>query len=445
MNEEKEASSRLSEKWQQALEHHRRGRLAPAKAAYKQILAIQPRHIEALHLLGVIALQTGNAQGAVQLIEKAIAIKPVHAEAYFNRGLALRQMGQPEAALASYEQAIKLDAHHAGAHFNRANLLKDRHQFEKALAGYDQAIAASARFAEAYLNSGNVLLELQQFDEALVRFNQAIAIKGDYAQGYFCRGNLFRRLKQYEAAIGSYDQAIALKPDVQFLFGVRLHTKMQVCDWSEMDANIAQLTARITRGEAASPPFAMQALSGCPKLHKRVAEIWVREKCPLNRSMPAIPKRAKRGKIKVAYFSADYRNHATSYLIAELFELHDRSQFELTAFSFGPDSRDAMRQRLEAACDHFIDVRRESDREAALLARKLQVDIAVDLMGFTQDSRPGIFASRAAPVQVSYLGYPGTMGAEYMDYLMADARQSPRHRPAWGRGTQSHPIEMFGG
>jgi Tfp pilus assembly protein PilF len=126
MNEEKEASSRLSEKWQQALEHHRRGRLAPAKAAYEQILAIQPRHIEALHLLGVIALQTGNAQRAVQLIEKAIAIKPVHAEAYFNRGLALRQMGEPEAALASYEQAIKLDAHHAGAHFNRANLLKDR-------------------------------------------------------------------------------------------------------------------------------------------------------------------------------------------------------------------------------------------------------------------------------------------------------------------------------
>jgi predicted O-linked N-acetylglucosamine transferase (SPINDLY family) len=172
-------------------------------------------------------------------------------------------------------------------------------------------------------------------------------------------------------------------------------------------------------------------LSGSAALQRRAAEIWVRERCPTNPMLPAIPKRARDERIRIGYFSADYHDHATSYLIAGMFEMHDRSRFEVIAFSFGPDSSGAMRARIKAACDEFIEVRDKSDSEVALLARDLQIDVAVDLKGFTDGNRVGIFALRAAPLQVSYLGYPGSLGANYMDYLIADhtliPQESRRH------------------
>ena len=169
----------------------------------------------------------------------------------------------------------------------------------------------------------------------------------------------------------------------------------------------------------------MLAASGSASLQRKAAEIWVKEICPPNRSLPTIPWRNHRDKIRIGYFSADFRVHAVSILTAQLFEIHDRSKFEIIAFSFGPDSDDEMRSRLERAFDRFIDVGCKSDREVALLARSLEIDVAVDLMGFTEHSRPEIFALRAAPLQVSYLGYLGTMGADYIDYMIADATIVP--------------------
>jgi predicted O-linked N-acetylglucosamine transferase (SPINDLY family) len=207
------------------------------------------------------------------------------------------------------------------------------------------------------------------------------------------------------------------------LHGMRLHAKIQICDWADLEAEVAQLTARIERDEAASNPFTVLALSDSAPLQKRAAELWVQQESPPNLALPAIPKRAQHDKIRIGYFSADYHNHATLHLMAGLIEAHDRSRFELIALSFGPDSQDEMRKRLKAACEDFIDVRNQSDQEVALAARNLQIDIAIDLKGFTQDGRPGIFALRCAPLQVSYLGYPGTMGAPYIDYLIAVVSQ----------------------
>jgi predicted O-linked N-acetylglucosamine transferase (SPINDLY family) len=157
-----------------------------------------------------------------------------------------------------------------------------------------------------------------------------------------------------------------------------------------------------------------------PALHRLAAQVWVREECPPNETLGAIPYRLRSGKVRIGYFSADFRIHPVSMLIAELFEMHDRSRFEITAFAFGPEANDAMRTRLEKAFDSFIDVRAQSDAEVALLARKLGIDIAVDLGGFTEHSRPKIFARRAAPIQINFLGYPGTTGAAYMDYIVGD-------------------------
>jgi predicted O-linked N-acetylglucosamine transferase (SPINDLY family) len=218
---------------------------------------------------------------------------------------------------------------------------------------------------------------------------------------------------------------MALNAALPGLHGIRLDAKTQICDWKDLQTERAQLGDKLRGGQAASPPFTFLALSGSAQQQRAAAEIWGQAICPLNPALPSLPIRSPGGKIRVGYFSADFNDHPVMHLAAGMLEKHDRAQFELTAFSFGPESQDLMKPRLMAAFDRFIDVRGHSDQEVALLARKLKIDIAVDLTGFTHNCRPGILALRAAPLQVSYLGYPGTMGVEYMDYLIADRTLIP--------------------
>jgi predicted O-linked N-acetylglucosamine transferase (SPINDLY family) len=205
-----------------------------------------------------------------------------------------------------------------------------------------------------------------------------------------------------------------------------LYAKLHLCLWDGLDAEIAQLASRIERGEAATPPFPVLLVSRSAALQRKAAENWLRVAIPAGAPPASIPKRAARHeRIRVGYFSSDFRNHAVSVLTAELFEMHDRARFEVIAFSYGPDTQDAMRMRMERAFDRFLDVRAQSDAQIALLARGMEIDIAIDLVGYTAGFRPRIFALRAAPLQVSYLGYLGTMGAQFMDYLIADAAIVP--------------------
>jgi predicted O-linked N-acetylglucosamine transferase (SPINDLY family) len=229
-----------------------------------------------------------------------------------------------------------------------------------------------------------------------------------------------RDLKRHAEALESYERALRIDPDLEWLHGTWLNARMQVCDWRDFEAHRDRLVRRIERREKAANPFPVLALTGSPEIQRIAAEIWVAERHAAGHALPEMPRRPGHGKIRIGYFSADFYEHATSYLMAELLERHDKSSFQVTAFSFGPDTRDEMRGRVEAAVDRFIDVGRRSDEEVAMLARSLEIDIAVDLKGFTEDSRTDIFALRAAPIQVSYLGYPGTMGAGFIDYLVAD-------------------------
>ena len=209
---------------------------------------------------------------------------------------------------------------------------------------------------------------------------------------------------------------------------MRLDVKMHLCDWSDAAAEFAQLEEKIKRNEKATSPLPVLALTVPYLCNDCAAEIWVNDKYPASFELGQIPKRGRHGRIRIGYFSADFHEHAVSLLTAELFETHDKARFELYAFSTGPDTQDEMRKRLEHAFDHFIDVRHQSDREVAAHARRLEIDIAVDLGGHTANCRTGIFALRAAPLQVSYIGYLGTTGAEYIDYLIADCILIPEDR-----------------
>jgi protein O-GlcNAc transferase len=434
----------------QLLERHE-----DAIASYDHAIAIKPGHWEAYNRKGAALHQQQQFAAAIGSYDQAIALKPDYAHAYNNRGLALTKLEQYEAALASYDKAIEFGANDVVTyHKNRGIVLHALRRFQAARASCDRVIALSANDAEAYHDRGVAEIGLTQFDAAIASFDKAIALKPGYAQAYNNRGFALTHLKRYEAALASYDaatamdanfadayfnrgnllaelkrpvealasyaRALTLQPDLAFLSGQVICTRMAICDWNQAAADLARLTERIERDEAACGPFGFLALSGSAELQRRAAEIWVRERCPMNPLLPAIPRRADHERIRVGYFSADYHDHATSHLIAGLFEMHDRSRFQVIAFSFGPDSTGAMRVRIKAACDEFIDVRDQSDSEVAQLARDLQIDVAVDLKGFTDGHRVGIFALRAAPLQVSYLGYPGTLGANYMDYLIAD-------------------------
>ena len=415
-----EALRQLPAKFQQALALHQRGQLALARTLYQEIVALQPRHFDALNLLGVMAIQIKDPRAALEWFDKAIEADPGNATAFYNRGLALQQLRQLDTALASYDRAVSIKPDYSDAHFNRGNLLRELQQFEAALASYERAIVSKPDHAEAYLNRGNVQRQLRRAAAALSSYDRAIAMRPEYGEAHANRGHALHDLKEYEAAIASYDRALELKPHIEFLSGQRLHTKMQICDWRNFELELGSLGAGIARNEAVCNPFFFLALSESPALQRKAAEIWVREQCPANSELPAMARRPRRDKIRLGYFSADYRNHAVAILTAELFELHDRSKFEVIAFSLGPDTQDQLRVRLAGAFDRFIDVRDMSDRDIALLAREIELDIAIDLGGFTVGSRTTIFAMRAAPLQVSYLGYLGTTGADYMDYLIAD-------------------------
>jgi len=203
---------------------------------------------------------------------------------------------------------------------------------------------------------------------------------------------------------------------------------MHLCIWDDLPNSLNELTKKINNNEKVITPFALLALIDDPEIQRKTAEICVNDKHPKSYVLPEIGLYPKHKKIRIGYFSADFHNHATMHLMAELFECHDKKKFELIAFSFGPDQQDQWRKRILLCFDQFVDVRLKSDREISLLARKMEIDIAIDLKGFTQDCQPNIFAEGSAPIQVSYLGYPGTMAANYMDYLIADHTLIPEEK-----------------
>jgi predicted O-linked N-acetylglucosamine transferase (SPINDLY family) len=405
---------------------HQQGRLGEAQDFYRQALQLQPRHFSALHLLGVLAAQSKEPQRAVELIGEALSIDPRSAPAHNNYGNALRELGRHEAAVRSFDTAIQLNPGYAEAYCNRGLVLAELKRHDAAIQNFGHALVLRPNSAETHMSRGNSLRELGQYEAAAASYEQASALKPDYAEAHAARGIALFGLKRYDEALASCDAALALRPDLKNLDGLRLYTKLQICDWSGLDDEVARLTARIARGEAATFPLCAMALSDSAALHRRTAELWVQQEFTRNPAITEIPRYTGHERIRVGYFSADFREHAVSSLIAGLFENHDRSRFELTAFSLGRDVRDGMRTRIEKAFDRFVDARTLSDPEVVQLARRLEIDIAVDLGGYSEGARPAIFAMRAAPLQVGYLGYPGTSGSDCFDYLVADSTLIPR-------------------
>jgi predicted O-linked N-acetylglucosamine transferase (SPINDLY family) len=412
------------------------GELEKAIELYDGLIARKPDDAEAHYKRANALSMLGRSEAALEGYDRAVALKPDYANAFCNRGTVLERLCRWEEALASYERTLELNPGDALAYYNRGSVLKELKRLEEALASYDRAVGLRSDYAEAHFNRGNVLQGLGRFQAAVDSYDRAIALKPDFAEGFHARGLSLTSLRELPAAIASYDRAFALKPDLKYLIGLRRDAKMRICDWGDLDADRQRISARLESGHTVSVPLPVLALFDSAQVHAMMARVWVREDCPPDDSLGPIAARPRNPRIRIGYFSADFRTHPVALLAAGLFESHDRSKFEITAFAFGPDAGDPMRARLESAFEHFIDVGQQSDAEVALLTRSLGIDIAVDLGGFTDGARTRIFAQRAAPLQVGYLGYPGTSGAPYMDYLIADHTLIPE-------GSEGHYSEQI--
>jgi predicted O-linked N-acetylglucosamine transferase (SPINDLY family) len=421
-------------------------------------LQVNPRQPFVLNIEGILFAQSRNYDGALRSLNNAILLKPDFAEAFLNRGNVRQELKQPDEALADFQTATMLRPDYADAWTNRGNILQELGRFGDAVTSYDKALALQPD-PDALSNCGNALARLLSFDEALARFERAIALQPDHAAAYHGKGAALAALGRYDDAVAAYERAIALRPDNAeshsalayvlcslkrfeealahfdralaldpthpYIAGDRLCTQMYVAIWDRFDEQCANILRAIRAGAKASSPSALLAIPSDAKTSLQCAETYIADKVRSPATTAWTGKRYTHERIRMGYYSADFHGHATAHLLAEVLEKHDRQSFEIVAFSYGPDIKDTMRVRLERSVDRFIDVRQESDAAIGVLSRRHEIDIAVDLKGITVDNRAGIFAPRVAPVQVNYLGFPGTTGARHMDYVIADPTLIP--------------------
>lgn len=378
---------------------------------------------------GLEAARRGEFDHARRYLENAINRGYRDPQTLTNLGAVCQALRDLPNALAYYQQALQQDPSLAQAWNNVSLVLTDMGQYRDAERSARMAIQLNPQYAEAHNNLGVALHSSGRKKEAHESYRQAIAINPRYARAIGNLGSLNYEMGQYSEALAQMQQALKLNPNTPFVAGLALHTRMRLCDWMDFDHHLQRVVDAIDANETVIPPFAALGLFDDPARHRMVSERWADVKIPVLTKRPIsfapTGHRARSNRIRVGYFSGDFHHHATGHLIASLIEDHDRDRFEIIAFASGPDSQDSMARRLRSAFDDYHDIREWNDEMVHEKALGVGLDIAVDLKGYTQDSRVSVFARRVAPIQVSYLGYPGTLGTQFIDYIITDHIVSP--------------------
>ncbi len=405
---------------ERAVTLHGHGAVAQAAAMYAEILRLEPEHPDALHLLGVAETQSGRPQQGLELIARSLALNPSQPVAAANRGNAFIALGRPHEALDCYDIALALAPDNPLAHNGRGNALAALDRPEEALASYDRALELAPSFPEALVGGGNALMRLERSAAALASFDRALALDPGSGAALYGRGMALYALSRHEEAVVSFLRLREIDPAGERGLCLCLHAQLQVCNWFEYRVLIDAMVGSVERGVGVDSLGGwFLAVSDSPRLQLRWARRLVAEFRP---RVPALwaGERYPHERIRVAYVSADFLEHPTSYLMAGLFEKHDRTRFEAIGISLREDEHSPMARRVRAAFERFFTAGAQSVVEIAELIRRLEVDVVVDLMGYTALNRTEIFAYRPAPVQVNYLGFPGTLGSADLDYIIAD-------------------------
>jgi protein O-GlcNAc transferase len=430
------------------------GNIAQAKLLMGRSLSITPPNIQFIENYATILFETGDYQSAIQIcqqgfqlnkdnvsllyisaialfrlkkfqesitqFDKLLFLQPRHIAALNERASAFAEMCQYGAALASIEKALALNRQYAEAYLNKGNVYGKLKRYDEAIRAFDEALSVDPAFANAWLGHGNVFWEIKRYDQALDAYDKALSLKPDLANAWLGRGNVFFQLKRYHEALDAFAKVLAIDEEFPFVKGWLVHQKMVSCDWKGVGDLIAEIDCDVASGKRSVEPFIYQAIAHSARDLKHCAEIFAADKFPRSQTPLWRGERYNHEKIRLGYLSSEFRHHATSMLMVELFELHDKNRFELFAFDNGRDDASEVRGRINRAFNTIVDISRLDDLQVATTIKQKQIDILVNLNGYVGEPRTRVFSYKPSPIQVSYLGFPGTMGADYIDYLIAD-------------------------
>ena len=393
---------------------------AAAEQGFTEAIRLNPNFFEAHYNLGNILKAQGKLAAAVESYHCALAIKPDSVVIHLNLGNALKAQGKLAAAAESYQRALAIKPNDATVHYNIGNTFQEQGDLAAAVESYHRALAIKPDYMEAHHNLGITFFEQGKLEAAMESYHRALVIKPDDAAIHYNLGNAFKEQGKLAEAVESYNRALAIKPNHVSAQSSKLHQQAHMCDW-RMIAESAVVAATLGIEETnAIVPFTTLSMEDHPARQRLRSEVWAGKQYkqrPL--ALPARP-HIQPKKLKVGYFSADFHDHATFYLISGLFEHHDTARFDIYVYSYGSSQQDDVRDKLHQWVALFSDIRELSDKAVVDLARSHQLDIAIDLKGYTGKTRSALFAYRLAPIQINYLGYPGTMGAPFIDYLITD-------------------------
>ena len=395
-------------------------RPAEALERFNQALKINPSIASTWNNRGTVFNDLRRYDDAVGDFDRAIQLDPQYAEAYFNKGKSFTLLKRLDDASSAFERALALRPNLAEAWLGRGNVFCKRKQYTDAFAAYDRALSLKAELAEGWLGRGNAFQEVRRYQEALAAFERAATLKPDLIEAWIGSGEMLARLKRHEEAARAYARVLEIDPQRPFMKGNLLHQKMSACAWNGVGDLIAEIDRDVSSGKLSAEPFGWQGVAKSPRNLQRCAELFNAEKYPARAGQGPRRSLSDRGKIRIGYASGEFRDQATSHLIVGVLERHDKSRFEIVGFDNGWNDGSDIRRRIEAAVPEIIDVTRLTDEAAAAAIRDRRIDILVNLNGYFGEGRTGVFAQRPAPIQVNYLGFPGTLGAPYIDYIVAD-------------------------
>lgn len=409
-------------------------RAEDALASFDAALSANSSFPGALHNRGIALRALGRHAEALADFDKALGLAPAAAQIHVDRGSALFELGRHDEAQAALERAIALDPRSAEAHYALGVVLLHKLRFDAALESFDRTLEIDSCHAGAHSNRGAALAELGRIDEALASFDKALHQDPNLLVALSGKGQAAITAGQYQIAAESFERLVARNGEYPYALGNLLYMRAYVCDWQNFDVLRSLVDEGVRDGRPTIMPGNLLATTNSPAEQLQATRTWVNDIYPATAARPT--RGYKHDRVRLAYLSGNFNEHAVGLLVAGLIERHDRSRFEVTAISYGPDDRSELRGRLIAGFDRFIDVSAKSDEYAATAMEDLEIDIAVDLMGHTQGFRPGILLRRPAPVQATWLGYPGTTGLDAVDYIIADRNVIPENE----RGHYSEKV-----
>lgn len=379
---------------------------------------------------GIELQNAGQVEEAAALFRAYLQAFPHDGVATYSLAVIMMQRGESVAVSHMLAEAVTVTPGFAPLWMAYGNVLQGAGRSVDALTAYDNALVLNPQYPEALINSGVLLREAHRHAEALDRFQRVLAFKPDHETALGNCGIILTEFKRSEEAVAIFQRLLAVNPRYDYGLGLLAYERLHACDWTDFASCVTQIMDGIKAGQRACKSLPLMAFSDDAAAHQISAQLFA-ARFPASKTPMWTGERYRHKKIRLAYVSPDLREHPVGHLMAGIFEHHDKNRFELIAISLGIDDSSRLRSRMLAAFDKFVDARLMNSRQIATLMREMEVDIAVDLAGYTADSRTDVFAHRPAPVQVNYLGYPGTLGTSYMDYIIADRHVIPAQHQAF--------------